>query len=221
MLRTDENETEILLGNKQLLGIFLVVAVLLGIAFTGGYMAGRGSGKKTALVESSSTEAARSDAGTGGQTHTVSPDAAAPESLKSGEGSSVVDGAGERDQQTAPTSEAPLGARRRNGAKVQPVREVKPESAQAETLPASSKEGYMPQSGSQYLQVVAVERDEAIAIADVLRKKGFRAHAVPKPGNNKLYRVIVGPIRDAGDLRSTRDALHNSAGFREVIVQRY
>jgi cell division septation protein DedD len=66
-----------------------------------------------------------------------------------------------------------------------------------------------------------VERDEAEAIADVLRKKGFRAHAVPKPGSNKLYRVIVGPVRDAGDLRSTRDALHNTAGFREVIVQRY
>ncbi|MFL6464267.1 MAG: SPOR domain-containing protein [Bryobacteraceae bacterium] len=220
MLRTDENETEILLGNKQLLGVFLVVAVLLGISFTGGYMAGRGSGKKTALSESAATEAVRSDTGTGGQTHTVSPDAAAPDSLKSSGKSSGAETASERDQGTK-TSEQPLGARRRNGPKAQPVKELEPESAQAEALPASSGENYTPHSGSQYLQVAAVGRDEAQAIADVLRKKGFRAHAVPKPGSNKLYRVIIGPIRDAGDLRSTRDALHNTAGFREVIVQHY
>ena len=209
MLRTDENETEILLGNKQLLGIFLVVAVLLGISFTGGYMAGRGSGKKTAPVEPAATETVHSETGTGGQTHTVSPDAATPDSLKASGGSSV--------DETA--TEQPLGARHHSGPKTQPVKEVKPEPAEAETLPVSSGAGYTPHSGSQYLQVAAVGRDEAEAVADVLHKKGFRAHAVPKPGS-KLYRVIIGPIRDAGDLRSTRDALHNT-GFREVIVQRY
>jgi cell division septation protein DedD len=210
MLRTDENETEILLGNKQLLGIFLVVAVLLGISFTGGYMAGRGSGKKTVPAEPAATET-----GTGGQTHTVSPDTAAPDSLKSSGANSASEAVSERDQHEsdavrtgAQTSEQPLGARHR-GPKVQ-----------AETLPVSSGESYKPRSGSQYLQVAAVGRDEAEAVADVLHKKGFRAHAVPKPGSTKLYRVIVGPIRDAGDLRSTRDALRNT-GFREVIVQRY
>ncbi len=218
MLRTDENETEILLGNKQLLGIFLVIAVLLGIAFTGGYMAGRGSARRTASTEPIAAEVAHSETGTGGQTHTVSPDAVTPDSLKSADSSSAADSSGEQEQHS---SEPPLGARRRNGPKVQPVRELKPGPAQAETLPASSKENYMPHSGSQYLQVAAVERNEAEGIAEVLRKKGFRAHAVPKPGSNKLYRVIVGPIHDAGDLRSTRDALHNTAGFREVIVQRY
>jgi cell division septation protein DedD len=68
--------------------------------------------------------------------------------------------------------------------------------------------------------VVALSRSEAEGLADVLHKKGFRAHAVPKPGNASVYRVIVGPIRDAGDLSSTRDALRKT-GFREVIVQRY
>ena len=220
MLRTDENETEILLGNKQLLGIFLVVAVLLGISFIGGYMAGRGSSKRTALaVVPAATDTAHSETGIGGQTHTVPPDATAPDSLKSSGGSPDA-----REPDTPRTetqaSEQPLGARRRSGPKAQPAKELKPESAQAEALPASSRESYIPHSGSQYLQVVAVGRDEAEAIADVLHKKGFRAHAVPKPGSSKLYRVIVGPIRDAGDLRSTRDALHNT-GFREVIVQHY
>ena len=215
MLRTDENETEILLGNKQLLGIFLVVAVLLGIAFTGGYMAGRGSAKKTSLAELPVAGTAHSETGTGGQTRTISPDATSPEPLQTPDGGSPETAAG-RNQHF----EQPLGSPRHNAPKAQPVKESKPETAGGETASASSIEGYTPHSGSQYLQVVAVGRDEAEAVADVLHKKGFRAHAVPKPGNNKLYRVIIGPIRDAGDLRSTRDALHNT-GFREVIVQRY
>src|SRR5947209_18287468 len=110
MLRTDENETEILLGNKQLLGIFLVVAVLLGISFTGGYMAGRGSSKKAALaVEPAATEATHAETGTGGQTHTVPPDATAPDSLKSSGGGPE---AREPDAARAETqaSEQPLGA---------------------------------------------------------------------------------------------------------------
>ena len=65
-----------------------------------------------------------------------------------------------------------------------------------------------------------MSRDEAEAVAEVLHKKGFQAHAVPKPGNTKIYRVIIGPIRDAADLSSTRDALMGN-GFREVILQRY
>ncbi len=223
MLRTEENETEILLGNKQLLGIFVVVAVLLGISFAGGYMVGRGSGKKTSLSETA-TEAAHPQSGNGGETHTVAPDGASPESLKSPDGGSAADGGNTADQGAANSSrtegaEPPLGSRHGKEAKAQPIRELKTDT-KVESVPASSTETYTPHSGSQYLQVVAVGHDEAVGLADVLHKKGFRAHAVPKPGNNKLYRVIVGPIRDAGDLSSTRDALHN-VGFREVIVQRY
>jgi cell division protein FtsN len=65
-----------------------------------------------------------------------------------------------------------------------------------------------------------VGKDEALGVANVLHSKGFRAHAVPKPGNPKVYRVLIGPLRDAGDLSTTRDALRRT-GFREVIVQKY
>ena len=46
MAASSENESEILLGNKQLLGVFVVVAFLLAIAFTGGYMLGKSSAEK-------------------------------------------------------------------------------------------------------------------------------------------------------------------------------
>jgi cell division septation protein DedD len=198
MLRSSESETEILLGNKQLLGIFFVVAILLGIAFYGGYMVGRASTGKTATVTTNSSSAtpaaspAQNPNGSGGETHSFPVDSA------SGGDSTPAPSANPQSE------EPPLGSPKRTA----------PQSA------ANDSETFTPQTGQEFLQVAAVGRDEAEAVADVLHKKGFRAHAIPKPGNTKIYRVLIGPIRDAGDLSSTRDALRRT-GFREVIVQRY
>jgi cell division protein FtsN len=217
MLRTNERESEILLGNKQLLGIFFAVALLLGVAFYGGYMVGRNSSGKKASAASETAVAAPSNSQSvsAGETHTIpgesngsAEEGQAPVHrepvVKSNPGShELAGGAG---------TDIPLGAR-----KTKSAREAKvPAATEADV----SGGGYQPQPGSQYLQVVALGRSEAEGLADVLHKKGFRAHAVPKPGNASLYRVIVGPIRDAGDLSSTRDALRKT-GFREVIVQHY
>ena len=196
MLQAGENETEILLGNKQLLGIFLVVAVLLGVAFTGGFLVGRGSpGKKNAAAPS--TVDAQASNSVVGQTHTIDGEATLPVAAPAA---------------SAPGASTPiLGSRKRPVTSAPPETKVKAEAVE---------NGYEPRAGSQYLQVAAVGKDEAEAVADVLHKKGFHAHAVPKPGSNALYRVIIGPVKDAGDLSSTRDALRKT-GFREVIVQHY
>ena len=217
MLRTSESETEILLGNKQLLGIFFVVVILLGVAFGGGYKLGQGSSKKTAATATADQTA--SDAtGTGGETHSVPPSgsdsAAGPAEQPDGEPVRQT----ETHAIQAPPSgedEPPLGSAHRKKAVKVPVSEPEPISPLA-----SAASGFTPETGQTFLQVAAVGRDEAAAIADVLHKKGFRAHAVPKPGNAKIYRVLIGPTRDAGDLSTTRDALRKT-GFREVIVQRY
>jgi cell division septation protein DedD len=179
MLRTSESDTEILLGNKQLLGIFLVVAILLGAAFTGGYMVGKGPAPKPAAGPNPPGNTAAQTASNPalGETHVAAPDSA-----------------------SSPTEGPILGARR--------------------SPAATSTEAFVPLGGQTFLQVAAVGRDEAEAIADVLRKKHFRAHAVPKPGSPRLFRVLIGPVRDAADLSSTRDALRKT-GFGEVIVQKY
>ncbi len=76
MLRTSETESEILLGNKQLLGIFFVVAILLGVAFYGGYMVGKATPSRVASSNASETASSGSGngtaAGSGGETHTIS-----------------------------------------------------------------------------------------------------------------------------------------------------
>jgi cell division septation protein DedD len=209
MLRSGEKETEILLGNTQLLGVFFVVAILLGVAFYGGYVVGKGAAPKSATVPTATlplpeeTKAAPTPA-TGGETHSVPAD-----SGSTNDTSTASAGA------APPPEEPPLGSRdRKNRTRTQA------DSGSEPAAVAEEPGSFTPRAGQTFLQVTAVGRDEAKGIADVLEKKGFRAHAVPKPGSAKLYRVIVGPIHDAGDLSSTRDSLRKT-GFREVIVQRY
>ena len=206
MLRTRESdETEILLGNKQLLGIFFVVALLLAVAFYGGYMVGRGSSpRKSSTPAVAQEETPASPSSGGAETHVVPGG--------SGTAADAGTGAGDGQDKQGHAEEA-LGSPKRKAS-------TRSQTGNAEASGSGASEGFAPQVGEQFLQVVAVSKDEAEAVADVLHKKGFRAHAVPKPGNAKIYRVIIGPIHDPSDLSSTRDALMKT-GFREVILQRY
>ncbi|MGA8028772.1 MAG: SPOR domain-containing protein [Bryobacteraceae bacterium] len=211
MLRTSESETEILLGNKQLAGIFFVMAVLLGIAFTGGYMVGRGSTPKKAAAETPAANGSAVSANpTGGETHSVPGDSTDTAAAQEPAATKQAAKANPADQNPEP----PLGSPDRK--KFQQTHPAPPEPAPATNV----AEGFVPQPGQEFLQVGAVAHDEAEATARVLRKEGFHAHAVIRPGNPKLYRVLIGPIQDAADLSSTRDSLRKT-GFREVIVQKY
>jgi len=201
MSRTNESETEILLGNKQLLGIFFVVAILLGVAFTGGYMVGRGSVGKAPDAKTPAGPSASA-----AETHAVPADSSADDGSTGSATGSAPQSADTTEAKRAASNALPLGSHPAGGPNKAPG------SALGET--------FNPERGQTFLQVAAVGRDEAEAIADVLHKKGFRAHAVPKPGSAKFYRVLIGPIRDTADLSSTRDSLRKT-GFREVIVQKY
>src|SRR5205085_9775332 len=44
MPSNDDGEFELILGNKQLLSVFFIVIILLGVFFTMGYIVGRNSG---------------------------------------------------------------------------------------------------------------------------------------------------------------------------------
>lgn len=222
MSSTSENETEILLGNRHLLAIFFVLAVLLGIAFTGGYMVGRnGADKRPATLTASGNDTADS---------------------KTASGSTyVVPAAGENGSEaTAPADqhatthvvEPPPPVTQTDVVQV-PVKEdpkpdppptvekiVKPTPKPVEPIHTKGNDHFVPQGGQTFLQVAAVSHTEANALADVLSHKGFRAHAVAKPGAGDVYRVIIGPIRDASDLSSTRESLRN-AGFTKIFAQKY
>jgi hypothetical protein len=72
MLRNaNTTESEILLGNTQLIGLFFLLAVLLGVAFTAGFMLGHGSFSKKAEAVAAAAPGPPSD--TGARTAVVEP----------------------------------------------------------------------------------------------------------------------------------------------------
>jgi cell division septation protein DedD len=211
MSSSNDNESEILLGNKQLLAVFAVVAILLAISFTGGYMVGKNNGEKKTTTASDIGGAADSSVLV---TRTVppanAPDASAPSESKEAPHDDSQFVAVPLPAPDAKVTERAAAAHKSPAAALPP--------SGAETNPVSTS--FTPEAGQTFLQVAAVGKDEADAVADVLHKKGFRAHSVQKPGSPKLYRVLIGPVKDAGDLAATRDSLRKT-GFREVIVQHY
>lgn len=194
MLRKNEGDKEILLENRQLVGIFFAVVVLLAVAFTGGYVVGKGSAGKTQQASPAPVQAAADAAAPIGETHSIP---AAPAN-----GQKSVNGQ---------KSELPGLTRR-----LAPEEQADANQARQQ----DSIEGFTPQHGERFLQVAAVSREEADTVADVLRKKGFEAHAVQKPGTGAIYRVLIGPIQSAGELSKTRDALRRT-GFTGVFTRRY
>jgi cell division septation protein DedD len=210
MSSSNDSESEILLGNKQLLGIFAVVAILLAVSFTGGYMVGKNNAEKKATAASDGNGTADSSVLV---TRTVPPANAPDASVSESKDTTAHD-----DSQfvavplpapDAKVTERPAAAHQS---------QIAPPPSGAEASPVSAS--FTPEAGQTFLQVAAVGKDEADAVADVLHKKGFRAHSVQKPGSAKIYRVLIGPLKDAGDLAATRDSLRKT-GFREVIVQHY
>jgi cell division protein FtsN len=208
MLQTGESENEILLGNKQLLAIFFVVVLLLGVAFAGGYKLGQASKKSGQVAGPVETAATSTTTQTAGQTHDVTP----------GDTTETSQTTATDTTSNAPAEQEPPTRQAKRTARSAPA-----EDTEAAGPPSSRSERtgeFSPQPGQMFLQVAAVGKDEAEAVADVLHKKGFRAHAVPKPGSPKIYRVLIGPLKDTADLSATRDSLRRT-GFREVITQRY
>src|SRR4051794_34449085 len=122
MLRTNERESEILLGNKQLLGIFFAVALLLGVAFYGGYMVGRrSSGKKASAVAGTAVPAtANSQNVTAGETHTIpgeSPGSAEESKHPLGREPVVKSSPGSHGSTGSSSSDAPLGSHKTKAAR--------------------------------------------------------------------------------------------------------
>lgn len=219
MPTNEEGEFELVLGNKQLLSVFFLVVLLLGVFFSMGYIVGRNTAPAASQI--ASTRA-------GGGTLTVEPPLAAtpvPADLSRpspvGQTTEALPpapretaGPAKPEAKPEPRSEPrPV----REVAKVepkpepQPVRqparvEPKPEPVpvRAESKPAAK--------GSLYLQVAAVREKDATILREVLGKRGFQTATEEVPEKN-LVRVLVGPFKDADGLSQAREKL---ADFKPI-----
>ena len=73
-----------------------------------------------------------------------------------------------------------------------------------------------PKPGQTFLQVAAITKAEAEVLVEVLVKKGFKAVLAPAPGpKENVFRVLVGPVKDADDLTALRGQLEQS-GFKPI-----
>lgn len=201
MPKNDEGDFELVLGNKQLLSVFFIVVVLLGVFFTMGYIVGRNS-SPDALTEMAAA----------GQPLVVEPGSSggltATEQPASG---------GETAPAAAPPKARPKPV---EPPKRAPVAKPKPSPPpKATPPPPRTSGGAQPSTGQTFLQVVATSRLEGETVRDVLQGKGFTVRLAPVPGQQDLFRVLVGPVEGAGALSKTRAGLQ-AAGFKP-FTRRY
>ncbi len=193
MPKNEDGEFELILGNRQLLSVFFIVVVLLGVFFTMGYIVGRSSAPVTGPEVTSTrkqeakplvVDSASKDTG---QAATAQP-VAGPVETASQQAPSTA-------QQRPPES----------------VKERKPEPKREPVMaekPAPPSD--QPATGQTYLQLSATGKHEADLMVDVLRKNGFKAFAAEVPEKPGLLRVLVGPLKE-GDINKTRAELQNKS----------
>jgi cell division septation protein DedD len=187
--RNDDGQFELILGNRQVLSVFFIVVILLGVFFTVGYIVGRNSAPVVTADSFPPRTDARplvvdSGAAKPGAPEKEAPKPAVPESPKPVVTASQQPAEPER---TPPPSPAP-----------------KPEAARSERAAA-------PEEGRVYLQLSATLAAEAETYIEVLRKRGFQARTAPVPDNATLHRVLVGPLAE-NEVNKVRADLQ-SAGF--------
>jgi len=216
--KNDEGEFELILGNRQLISVFLIVVVLLGVFFSMGYIVGRNSSPAAAATEARAdkapaethpTDSTASDGST-------SAEPTQPFANNSGDGAPAetppVITQPEKPA-AAPPAAKPAPAAKEPKPKPSPAREAPPAQAPEHAAVAGQI------AAGQYWQVVATARPDAEIIAEALAKKGFHAVLAPAPKDG-VFRVLVGPLADAPTQAQTRTNLE-SAGFKNPIMRKY
>jgi outer membrane biosynthesis protein TonB len=212
MPKNDEGEFELILGNRQLLSVFFIVVVLLGVFFTMGYIVGRNSSTAAPAETARKTDAKPLIV------ERASPSTSAPAEPRASEPAATTPAAKAEPEAAKPAPEpehkTEPKAAKKTEPKAEPEPKRKPEPEQ-EASPGS------PAAGHSYLQLAATTKTEAQLYVDVLAKKGFHGIYVPVPEKSS-FRVLVGPYRDPAAVSSAREAL-SKAGFNgyEAILRKF
>jgi cell division septation protein DedD len=217
--KNDEGEFELVLGNRQLISVFVIVVALLGVFFSMGYIVGRNSSPANGAAE-----AARADKSSPDKSNN---DAHAPDSALPSDPPAPNPGADD----PAPSAAAPSTTQPERPAALPTVRTAKAPAKEVpkefrdkpspagDAAPAAERAPAGQLAGGQYWQVVATTRPDAEIIAEALGRKGFRAVLAPAPKDG-IFRVLVGPLADAPAQAQARTNLE-AAGFKNPIMRKY
>jgi DedD protein len=190
MAQTD-GEKELVLGNKQLIGLFFVVVALCGVFFAMGYMIGRNTARPaSAALDASPPVAAAVPRSSEAEppNETASTETPAPADTLSAPADPVT---------------TPAVTKAAHDVPVQPVSQA--------GIPA-------PEPGASYLQVTALRRSDADNLVKTLREQNFPA-LLAASSKSDLFRVMVGPYHQTRQIADARARL-KSLGFANAFVQK-
>jgi outer membrane biosynthesis protein TonB len=216
LAKTDEGEFELVLGNRQLISVFLIMVILLGVFFSMGYIVGRNSAP--APVE------ARNVPQTASKPIVVEPppparaaDQTPPQTTPSDQPSQTpVTQSRPSEPVASEPAAAPKPAPMKKDAANTPARVEK--KTEAPSARASAEVVEQPPPG-RYWQIVSTSRPEAEIVAETIGRKGFKSFVTPSTKEG-YFRVVVGPMSDTAEISKTRTQLE-AAGFKNPILQHY
>jgi cell division septation protein DedD len=195
--RNEDGEFELLLGNRQLMSVFFIVVILLGVFFAMGYIVGRNSSPVAAPEV-----AAR-------RTETKPAPDAAPSTRE-------VQSATAAPVETTPKETAP-----QQGPATKPAPPPEPVAPAPAPVKAASRAATsdQPESGRTYLQLSAIDHDKAEIMVEMLHKNNFSAIAAEIPEKPGVFRVLVGPVSDVAKTRA--DLQNASFPGKEALVKTF
>lgn len=200
MAKNEDGEFELILGNRQLLSVFFIVVILLGVFFTMGYIVGRNSGSATEVAATPKQEPKPLVVNSPARDSSATPAPAPASSEPAAEAPPPKAG-----------PEKPAAKTMTDIAQPEPKKAEPPKKKAPEPPAPAAPSGDLPAIGQTYLQLAATSEREARLEVDVLRKKGFKSMVAEIPEKRGTFRVLVGPVGEGGVNKMKSDL--NAAGF--------
>ena len=229
----NDGERELVLGNKQLLGIFFVATLLCGVFFAMGYVVGGNAAKSAVAATSGDTAATPA----GGQRDEPSALQNAQQTTAASQPATDT-GANPMGGDSGPQLPGPEPVLKDNPAAAQPparapvAAATPPPAPVSKTAPAplpatlsgTTTEATVyvsvPEKGARYWQVTATQRPAADALVQSLRDRHLPA-ILSESSVPKLYEVLVGPYRSDLTLADAKKKLTEIGGFDGLIPKKF
>lgn len=193
----EDGEYELILGNKQLLGVLFIIIVLLGVFFAMGFLAGRGTAPETANAKRpAESELVRIDPRD--EPKQVAKAKTEPPPVVVVEGQKVS---------PAPTVEQPPAKQAAPATKSTPPAPTAQAPDMTRTQQAASVDQLPAPPAGMYLQVAATTLRDAQAMLGLLKKNGHQGALEPVPNRPELVRVLVGPVATKESLAEARESV--------------
>jgi cell division septation protein DedD len=199
MKRSETGEYEVVVGNRQLLSAFFIVALLLGVAFAMGYMLGQNTPRSTRPQLEASAPA--SDPGLGSQPSSLPAPPPAPDSSTQAPPSDA--------QASQPVTGAPEPV-------AQPARDTARSAASSPAVSNPAPAAPADAAAGSFWQVLAVKQEaDAQPFLQTLRDGGMPA--VMRKGTDGWVRVLVGPYTDRAAMAKAKEKLETQFRVRSLI----